>query len=109
VGYVLWFGIVVLLFAWMHYFTELGTKQKTLISLVVTLLISGAVAYNIAADRERDKILATELKFRSGETLLCRGIDVNTTTFDYSVGTQSFIGLKGTKHYQQIINARECQ
>jgi membrane protein implicated in regulation of membrane protease activity len=108
-GYLVWFGIVALVFAVMHYFTELGTKQKGLISVVLTLIISGAVAYNIAADRERDKILATELKFRGGETLQCRGIDVNTTTFDYSVGTQSFIGLKGTKHYQQIINARECE
>ena len=108
-GYLLWFGIVVLLFAWMHYFTELGTKQKTLISAVLTLIISGAIAYNIAADRDREKVIRVEQQYRSGETLMCRDTEVNATTFDYSVGTQSFVGLKGTKHYQQIINARECE
>ncbi len=108
-GYLLWFGIVVLLFAWMHYFTELGTKQKTLISAVLTLIISSAIAYNIAADRDREKVIRVEQQYRSGETLMCRGTEVNATTFDYSVGTQSFVGLKGTKHYQQIINARECE
>ena len=108
-GYLLWFGIVVLLFAWMHYFTELGTKQKTLISAVLTLIISSAIAYNIAADRDREKVIRVEQQYRSGETLMCRGTEVNATTFDYSVGTQSFVGLKGTKHYQQNINARECE
>ncbi len=108
-GYLLWFGIVVLLFAWMHYFTELDGKKKGIISLVVTLIIGGAIAYNIAADRDREKVMGVEQRYRSGETLSCRGIDVNASTFDYSVGTQSFVGLKGTKYYQQIINARECE
>jgi len=108
-GYLVWFGIVALVFAVMHYFTELGAKQKTVISLVLTLIISGAIAYNIAADRDRAKVVTIEQKFRSGETLICHGTEVNTTTFDYSVGTQSFVGLKGTLHYQQIINARECE
>lgn len=108
-GYLVWFGIVALVFAVMHYFTELGTKQKGLISAVLTLIISGAIAYNIASDRDREKVVTIEQKFRSGETLICHGVEVNTTTFDYSVGTQSFVGLKGTPHYQQIINARECE
>ncbi|MFZ2888959.1 hypothetical protein [Sulfuricurvum sp.] len=109
ISYAVWFGIVVLLFVWMHYFTELGTKQKTVISAVLTFIISSAIAYNIASDHDREKVMGVEQKFRSGETLICRGTEVNATTFDYSVGTQSFIGLKGTKHYQQIINARECE
>ncbi|MBD3809497.1 MAG: hypothetical protein IE884_03115 [Sulfuricurvum sp.] len=108
-GYLLWFGIVVVLFAWMHYFTELVTNQKILVSAVLTLIISGAILYNIAADRDREKVIRVEQQYRSGETLICRGTEVNATTFDYSVGTQSFVGLKGTKHYQQIINARECE
>lgn len=108
-AYLLWFGIVVLGFALMHYFTELSAKQKGVISLVLTLVITAAIAYNIQSDRDRAKVVSIEQKYRSGETLSCRGIDVNTTTFDYSVGTQSFVGFKGTKHYQQIINARECE
>lgn len=108
-GYLLWFGIVALLFAWMHYFTELSTKQKGIISLVITLIISGAVAYNIKSDRDREHVIAVELKYRSGEKLMCEGVEVNASTFSYSVGTQSFVGNKGTPHYQRIFNARECE
>lgn len=108
-GYLVWFGIVALVFALMHYFTELSGKQKGMISLVVTLVIAAAIAYNIQSDRDRAKVSAIELKYERGETLLCQGIEVNSTTFGYSVGTQSFVGNRGTKHYQQIINARECQ
>lgn len=108
-GYALWFGLVALVFALMHYFTELSGKQKGVISLIVAMIIATAIAYNIQSDREREKVVSIEQKYRSGETLVCHGIDVNTTTFDYSVGTQSFIGLKETPHYQQIINVRECE
>lgn len=107
--YWLWFGIVALLFAWMHYFTELGAKQKGIISLVVTLIIGGAVAYNISADHDREKIALIELKFRNGEKITCNGIEVNSSAFDYSVGTQSFIGLKGSGYEERIFNARECE
>lgn len=108
-GYVLWFGIVALLFAWMHYFTELRGTHKAIISGIVALLISGAIAYNIAADRDREQVTAIEQKYRSGETLVCNGVEVNALSFGYSVGTQSFVGNKGTRHYQQIFNARECE
>jgi uncharacterized membrane protein len=108
-GYILWFAIVVLVFALLHYFTELSGKQKSLITLVVTLLVAGAIAYNIQRDRDRAKVSEVELKYQQGETLVCRGVEVNNSTFGYSVGTQSFIGNRASKHYQQIINARECE
>jgi hypothetical protein len=108
-AYLLWFGIVALVFALMHYFTELSTRQKGLITLFVTLFVIGAIAYNIQSDRERSRVIAIELQYRQGKTILCQGIDVNNSTFSYSDGTQSFIGNKGTAHEQQILNVRECQ
>jgi hypothetical protein len=108
-GYLVWFGIVALVFALMHYFTELNTRQKGLITLLVTLFVIGAIAYNIQSDRERSRVIAIELQYRQGKNLICHGIDVNNTTFSYSDGTQSFIGNPGTAHEQQILNARECQ
>lgn len=108
-GYALWFGIVILAFAIMHYFTELNSRQKAIISMIITLLIAGAVAYNVQSDRDRDRVSAIELQYRQGKTLHCKGVDVNESTFSYSIGTQSFIGLKETPYYQQIFNARECQ
>lgn len=108
-AYFLWFGIVALVFALMHYFTELSAKQKGIISLIVTLLVAGAIAYNIQSDRDREQVNGVVLKYQQGQTLTCQGIEVNSTTFDYSVGTQSFVGNRGTKYFQQIVNARECQ
>src|SRR3989338_3995521 len=108
-GYLVWFGIVALVFALLHYFTELSGKQKGIISLVVTLIITAAIMYNVSMDRDRAKVSEVELKYQQGETLVCLGIEVNNSTFGYSVGTQSFVGNRGGKHYQQIINARECQ
>lgn len=108
-AYLLWFGIVALVFALMHFFTELTARQKGIISLLLTLIIGGAVAYNIAADRDREHVTQIELRYRHGETLRCGGTDVNSSTFDYSVGTQSFVGIKGTPYEQQIFNVRECE
>ena len=108
-GYILWFGIVALLFVVMHYFTELSGRQKGIISLIMTLFITGAIVYNIRSDAEREHVIAIELKYRHGESVMCQGVNVNAEEFSYSDGTQSFVGNKGTPHYQQIFTVRECQ
>jgi len=108
-AYFLWFGIVALIFALMHYFTELSGRQKGFISLLVALAVSGAIAYNISSDRERAQITQIELSYQQGKTILCGDVEVNASEFTYSEGTQSFVGNKGTSHYQQIFNARECR
>jgi len=108
-GYLLWFGIVALVFVVMHYFTELSGRQKGIISLILTLLVTGAVVYNVRSDADREHVMQIELKYRHGEKVTCQGIEVNATEFSYSDGTQSFVGNKGTAHYQQIYNVRECQ
>lgn len=108
-GYLLWFGIVALVFVLMHYFTELSGRQKGTISLVMTLLVIGAIVYNIRSDADREHVIQIELKYRQGMSITCQGTEVNATEFSYSDGTQSFIGNKGTSHYQQIFNVRECQ
>lgn len=108
-GYLLWFGIVALVFALMHFFTELTARQKGLISLIVTLIIAGAIAYNIRSNADREHVISIELKYRHGKSVTCQGVEVNATEFSYSDGTQSFVGNKGTSHYQQIFNVRECQ
>jgi hypothetical protein len=108
-SYVLWFGIVALIFALMHYFTELNGRQKGIISLVVTLIVAGAIVYNMKSDAQREHIASIELKFNNGETVNCKQIRVNKKEFSYSVGTQSFIGNKESQYAQQIFSASECE
>lgn len=108
-SYVLWFGIVAILFALMHYFTELNGRQKGAISFVATLIVIGAILYNIKSDADRKHVMRIELKFNNGETVDCGNIQVNNTEFSYSIGTQSFIGHKGSRYAWQIVSARECE
>ncbi|MFH0709074.1 MAG: hypothetical protein V2A75_02615 [Pseudomonadota bacterium] len=108
-GYLLWFGIVALIFALMHYFTELNYRQKGLISFAVTLMVAGAIAYNLKSDAQSEHIASMELRFNNGETLTCRNVQVNKKEFTYSVGTQSFIGNKDTRYAWQIFSAQECE
>lgn len=108
-GYLLWFSVVIVFFAVMHYFTELTRRQKGMISFILILLIAGAIVYNLKKDQEREQITKIELKYRHGEKVVCEGVEVNASVFSYSDGTQSFIGNKGTPHYQQIFNLLECQ
>lgn len=108
-GYLLWFGIVVIVFIWMHYFTALSSKLKWIISGTLVLVIGNAILYNIMNDLESKHIATIELKFNNGETLECNTVSVNNKTFTYSVGTQSFIGNKESRYGQQIISATECQ
>ena len=63
VAYLLWFGIVALIFALMHYFTELSGRQKGVISLLAALAVTGAIAYNISSEKERAQITEIELSY----------------------------------------------
>lgn len=108
-GYLLWFGIVVIAFVWMHYFTALSSKLKWIISGILVLIIGNAIFYNVMNDLESKHVAAMELKFNNGETLTCDTVQVNNKTFTYSVGTQSFIGNKESRYPQQIMSVTECQ
>lgn len=108
-SYLLWFGIVIVIFLGMHYFTALTSRQKGLISLLLALMVANAILYNIMNDLEGKHVSVMELKFNNGETLTCNNVPVNNKNFTYSVGTQSFIGNKDSKYAWQIFSASECE
>ncbi len=108
-GYLLWFGIVVLAFVLMHYFTALSGKQKGMISLLLFVVIANAIIFNVLNDLESKHIAQMELKYHNGETIQCNGVSITSKEFSYSVGTQSFIGNKESRYAQQIFSANECR
>ncbi len=108
-GYLIWFTIVLLLFLVMHYFTELNTKQKAAISATVTLVILGAIFYSILKTQDQELVISLQEKYDQKMVLMCGDIEVDYKNFDYSVGTQSFIGHKDSKYPNKIINIRECR
>ena len=108
-GYLLWFGIVVVVFIWMHYFTALTLRKKGIVSLILAMIVGNAILYNIMNELESKHIAAIELKFTNGETFVCNKVKVNHKDFTYSVGTQSFIGNENSRYSQQIFSASECE
>jgi hypothetical protein len=108
-GYLLWFGIVVIVFIWMHYFTALTWRQKWITLLLLSLIIANALLYNIMKDLESKHINEMQLKYKNGETLRCNKINVDQKSFTYSVGTQSYIGNQDSRYPNQIFSASECR
>jgi len=105
------FGLIVvgLFFVALHYFTELKVAEKMAITLFFILVVGGAIAYNDMADAERTHLAAVELKYAQNKTVKCDGVDVNKSTFSFSVGTHTFIGRENSKHYNRMFSVDQCQ
>ena len=101
--------IVGLFFLSMHYFTELKKSQKTLATSVLLILVFSAIAYNKYSHIQQKKLLEIQTKFEQGKTLLCNGVEVNSSQFSLSIGTFTFIGKPNTPHYAEMVNASLCQ
>lgn len=105
------FGLIVLalLLVVLHYFTELNARQKGGVVLALALLIGGAIAYNNYTNAQSAHVRSIELRYNQGETIVCDGIEVNASTFSYSVGTQTFIGKEKSGHYNRMFHANGCR
>jgi hypothetical protein len=108
-AYMLGLVVVALFFLALHYFTELGSRQKAVVTLAVFAIVGGAVGYNAYTDAQREKVTEIERLYNQGRAIECDGVTVTKETFSYSVGTQTFIGREGTEHYQQMISAYRCR
>ena len=102
-------AVIALFYALMHFFTEMGQREKLLAAGLLFAIIAAAVAYNRTVDSEQEHLREVILKFNRHETLECGGVKVNDGNFTLSVGTQSFIAKEGTPHAGQIIHAAGCR
>lgn len=108
-SYLVGLAIVILFFIVLHYFTELDQKQKIMITVIVAAVIAGAYLYNRMSDVERQHIIKMELRYEQGKAISCDGMDINKSTFSYSVGTQTFIGREETDNYGLMFDAARCE
>ncbi len=105
------FGIILLLilFVVLHFFTEISTKQKVGVVLVLGVLILGAYWYNLGNEKRRLHLETVLLEFMHGKNISCSGMDINNSEFSYSSGTQTFIALKESNMYGRLISLDTCQ
>lgn len=108
-GYIYGLIVVGLLFATLHYFTELSHKQKFGISLLLGVFILLAYLYNSYTQTQQHKILKSVRDFENGKTLICDGKEINSTNYTLSVGTYTFIGKENTPYYSDMVSVSACQ
>lgn len=108
-AYIYGLTIVALLFAALHYFTELDRFQKLLIGSTLLIIVLSALTYNKYKEAQREKMLKTIVKYEQGKTISCNGVDVNASLYSLSIGTYTFIGKKNTPHYAEMISAASCE
>lgn len=108
-AYLAGFIIVGVLFLVLHYFTQMGNKEKSIVSLVVLSVILFAIAYNSYNSDQREKMLSAIMKFNQNKTLKCNGAEVDNKNFTLSIGTHTFIGKENTPYYGQMISAASCE
>ena len=101
--------IVGLFFGVMHFFTELNLSQKLQASLLVVVIISGAIFYNHLQQERAAHLRQILLDFEQGKEVRCQGYSVNNKTFTLSIGTQTFIAKKESKNVGVMLAASECE
>ena len=104
-------GLVIagLFFLALHYFTEIDTHNKIVISAIALAIVLSAIAFNSYSNSQRDKMMNVVLKFNQNKTVHCEGVDINNTNYTLSVGTYTFIGKKNTPNYGQMISVSICE
>lgn len=108
-SYILGLLAVGVLFLVLHNFTALDYKTKGIVAAVLVATIAFMYLFNVYADKQRDLVMAIERKYKQNSPITCKGVEVNQSTFSYSIGTQTFIGRKGTSHYGELISAATCE
>ena len=104
-------GLVIagLFFLSIKYFLELSKKQEIFIGLTTLAIILGAIAFNSYSSFQSEKMLSVVTKFQQNKTITCNGKDINSTNYDLSIGTYTFIGRENTPHYGEMISASSCE
>ena len=108
-AYIFGIALLILLFVVLHFFTEITIKQKIITVSIVGLLVLSAYLYNVNNEKRRQHLETVLLEFTHSKTISCDNIDVNNSEFSYSSGTQTFIGLKGSKMFGRLISLDSCE
>lgn len=108
-AYIVGLVIAGLFFLSIRYFLELSKKQEILIGLGTIAFIFGAITFNAYNTFLSEKMLSVVTKFQQNKTVTCNGKDINSTNYDLSIGTYTFIGRENTPFYGEMISASSCE
>lgn len=108
-AYIIGLVVVVLFFLALNYFTEFNRSQKLTTSAILFAIILMAIMFNTYNDNKNQHTLDVAIKFKQGKTVKCDGVDVNSSLYELSTGTYTFIGKENTPNYGKMISASICE
>ncbi|MCF6216885.1 MAG: hypothetical protein L3J58_12030 [Emcibacter sp.] len=108
-AYIIGLIVVGLFFLVLNYFTEFSRSQKITISAVFFAIIMMAILFNSYSENKDQHTLDIAMKFNQGKTIKCDGVDVNSSLYELSTGTYTFIGKENTPNYGKMISASICK
>jgi len=107
-AYIWGLTLVFFLFLSLHYFTETTKNQKILITIVILVIIIGAISFNKYSASQRENILDIVMRFNQHKTIHCNKFDINSTNFTLSIGTYTFIAKENTPYTGEMIAVSQC-
>lgn len=108
-AYIIGLVVVALLFLALNYLTEFTRTQKITISAILFAIILMAILFNTYSENRDQHLLNIAMKFNQGKTIKCDNIDVNSSFYELSTGTYTFIGKENTPNYAKMISASTCK
>lgn len=108
-AYIAGLVIVGFLILAIKYFLDLNRKQEIIAGVLIATLILGAIAFNAYSASQRESVLRAITKFKQNRTIICNSVEVNTTNYDLSEGTHTFIGRENTPFFGEMISASSCE
>jgi len=108
-AYIFSIVFILLFFLALHNFTELLKAQKITIAVGLSIVIISAIAYNKYSNKQTQKMLQIVTKYNQNKSVICNGVEVNSSNYTLSIGTYTFIGKEGTPIYGQMISASTCE
>jgi len=101
--------VVLLFFGVMHFFTELTLRQKAITTVLLLLFVTAALYYNTLQESKEVHVRDVMLRFNQEKSLSCGTLEVNSTNYTLSVGTQTFIGKRKSAYAGKMVMASECE
>jgi Ca2+/Na+ antiporter len=78
-------------------------NQKIIVTVVATIFVVAVYFYESSSDADAQKNRDMVNAFRQGQTLVCKGYEVDNTRFIYVSGTQTFIPKKSEDELKGVI------
>ena len=105
------YGLVVIgfFFLALNYFTSLSHSEKFSVIAIVLSLVLMAMMFNEYSKSESQNTLDVAMRFNQNKTVVCEGVEVNSSNYELSVGTYTFIGKTGTPNYGKMISVSTCK